>query len=406
MSKEFCIGFDAEQNPLITTWPDRVSDPMGLTYKDVTLLPQHTQITSREEPRFEGDPERVDVTIEFPGLPGKHFPLIISCMDTAVDEKMARVAAEEKCIAAMPRGEKNMEQAVKTCNRLASEGIPFIQAVGLEHAVQDAVTFADNGATVILLDMANSYRDDAAEACRAIREATHGSVEVIGGNVGFGDGVKHLRDKGLVQVVRQGFSMGSACETWVVTRHGSPMLSGVLSAADVEDTSIIADGSIEDPGDLVVALAGGALAGMVGSMVAGTDEAPGEVVFIEGKPYKRWRGQASASYTKDHSGKQQDSRRTAEGVDVYIPYKGSVRPILRRLVAGVVGGCSYSGVHNLRQLREQAIFLRNSQNAVNTGKPHITGKSGTIYAQEYHQRRTIFDMGRTLLWQLQHGKKK
>ena len=397
MSKEFCIGFDEQTQPITATWPNipGMSDPMGLTYKDVTLLSQKTQITSREEPKYEGDPERVDILAEFPGLPGRHLPIILAPMDTIVGYEMARAAAEEKVIPTLPRV-NDKEKGLALCNKAATEGIPFIQAIGLEHAVEDAMAYEQHGAKVLLLDIANGYRDDYAGACRAIKERLP-HIEVVGGNVGFGNGVRHLMEQGMVSSTRVGFSMGGACETWVVSRHGSPMLSAVLSCHDIQDANIIADGSIQDPGDLVVALAGGAVAGMVGSIVAGTDEAPGEIVYLHGDPYKRFRGQASASYTADHSKKVQNHRRTAEGVDVLVPYAGSVRPILQRLAAGIVSGCSYSGVNSIKQLQQQAIFFRNSETAIGRGGAHIGGKNGTLTFDKYRRQRSVFDMGRNLL---------
>ena len=400
MSKEFCIGFDEQTQPITATWPHipNMGDPMGLTYKDVTLLSQKTGITSREEPRYEGDTERVDVLTEFPGLPGRHLPIILSPMDTIVGYEMARAAAEENVIPTLPRA-NDKENGLALCNRAATEGIPFIQAIGLEHALEDAIDYEQHGAKVLLLDIANGFRGDYAEACKTIKERLP-HIEVVGGNIGFGDGVNHLLTAGNINTIRLGYSMGGACETWVVSRHGSPMLSAVLSCHDLQDANIIADGSIQDPGDLVVALAGGAIAGMVGSIVAGTDEAPGEIVYLHGDPYKRFRGQASASYTADHSKKIQNHRRTAEGVDVLVPYAGSVKPILRRLAAGIVSGCSYSGVNNIKQLQQKAIFFRNSENAIGRGVAHIGGKNGTLTYDRYKKERSIFDMGRNLLQKL------
>jgi len=180
-------------------------------------------------------------------------------------------------------------------------------------------------------------------------------------------------------IIKVGIGPGSVCSTRVVSGHGMPQLSAI---DDVHTTlqiegkrdfgsrkrvSIIADGGIRYPGDIVKALAAGADAVMLGSLLAGTDEAAGERIVEHGATYKTFRGMASREVQKQ---RKEDQVPRVEGVSAKVPYRGPVRDTLDNLEAGIRSGLSYSGANNLTELRERAEFIVVTGNTLKEGHPH------------------------------------
>jgi IMP dehydrogenase len=224
----------------------------------------------------------------------------------------------------------------------------------------------DIGVRLLLIDTANGHSDYAINAVKALRDEFD-DVHIMAGNVATYDGFRRLADAG-ADSVRVGIGGGSACTTRLVSGHGVPTAESVSNIAE-ENTypcSVIADGGIRTSGDMVKAFALGADAVMLGSMLAGTDEAPGEMFESNGKLVKHFRGMASSQAQVDFSGRSS----VAEGVSTTIPYKGSVNNIIDDIRGGLGSGCSYSGVHNLSDLYSQSEAVRVSSLSINESKPH------------------------------------
>jgi IMP dehydrogenase len=189
----------------------------------------------------------------------------------------------------------------------------------------------------------------------------------MAGNVATYDGFKRLADVG-ADSVRVGIGGGSVCTTRIVSGHGVPTAQSVsdIAMANEYECSIIADGGIRNSGDMVKAFALGADAVMLGSMLAGTDEAPGELFESNGSLVKHFRGMASSNAQIDFSGKAS----VAEGVSTTIPYKGSVNTIVDQIRGGLGSGCSYSGVQSLEDLYSVSEAIHVSALSVGESKPH------------------------------------
>ena len=228
----------------------------------------------------------------------------------------------------------------------------------------------DAGAMIVLVDIANGHSKYTVEAVKELRREFEEDIHIMAGNVSTVEGFKSLAMAG-ADSIRVGIGGGSACTTRIVSGHGVPTLQSIIDIyqwkKDNTYTSIIADGGIRTSGDMVKAFAAGADAVMVGSMLAGTDESPGEITTDHsGRDVKLFRGMASAHAQMDKFGKVS----VAEGVSTTVPYKGSAEHILKQIRGGLGSGCSYSGVSTLSELAENAEYIKVTSLSLNESKPH------------------------------------
>jgi len=245
------------------------------------------------------------------------------------------------------------------------------------------------GVDVIVVDTAHGHSRRVLETVKMIKE-NFPDVDVIGGNVATGEGVEDLIEAG-VDGVKVGVGPGSICTTRVVAGVGMPQLSAIMecySVAKKYGVPIIADGGIRYSGDIVKALAGGADTVMIGSIFAGTEEAPGETILYQGRKYKAYRGMGSLSAMKEGSadryGQEENWKYVPEGIEGMVPYKGTVKDVVYQLVGGLKSGMGYVGARNIRELREKAVFIRVTGAGVKESHPHdviITKEAPNYWAQ-------------------------
>jgi IMP dehydrogenase len=201
----------------------------------------------------------------------------------------------------------------------------------------------------------------------------HNNITIIAGNIATPQGYLDLSNWG-ADIIRANIGGGSICTTRVQTGHGFPGLQTVFDCQHIREsfnlkTGIIADGGIRNSGDIVKALAAGADYVMVGSLLAGTDETPGTVMINPQTQvkYKIYRGMASKEAQKDWKGTYSSN----EGVSSTVPYKGSVHDVLSDLERGIRSGLSYSGVRDIKQLQEKAIWIKQTNASQIESSPHI-----------------------------------
>ncbi len=224
----------------------------------------------------------------------------------------------------------------------------------------------DAGCDVIVVDTAHGHSQRVLESVARIKKLSN-SVQVIAGNVATGSGTQALIDAG-ADAVKIGIGPGSICTTRIVAGVGVPQLTAVMDASEValrNDVPVIADGGIKFSGDLAKALAAGAECAMVGSLLAGTDESPGEVFLYQGRSYKAYRGMGSVGAMARGSADryfQQDIQDTLklvpEGIEGQVPYKGAVGSVLHQLAGGLRAAMGYVGAANLVDFRNKAEFVR------------------------------------------------
>jgi IMP dehydrogenase len=222
------------------------------------------------------------------------------------------------------------------------------------------------GVDLVVVDTAHGHSRSVLEAVTRIKRLSN-AVQVVAGNVATAEGAKALIDAG-ADAIKVGIGPGSICTTRVVAGVGVPQLTAIMDAVEVahkSSTPVIADGGIKYSGDLAKALAAGADCAMVGSLLAGTDETPGEVFLYQGRSYKTYRGMGSVGAMARGSADryfQQDIKDTLklvpEGVEGQVPYKGAVATVLHQLAGGLRAAMGYVGAKNLRELHEKAQFVR------------------------------------------------
>ena len=271
---------------------------------------------------------------------------------------------------------ENFPQASKD-----KKGRPLVgAAVGVKGDFMDRTeSLLEAGADVIVVDIAHGHSENAVNTVRHIKKAFPNS-ELIAGNVATASGAEDLIKAG-VDAVKVGVGSGSICITRIVTGSGVPQLTAVLDCAKVgkkHDVPIISDGGIRTSGDITKALAAGSSSVMVGSILGGTDESPGSFMTRNGKRFKIYRGMASFYASLGRKSKENGkisfeddlNDYVAEGVEAMVPYKGSVTDILKQLTGGIRSGLSYCGANTIKQMQENAEFIKMSHAGYTESQPH------------------------------------
>jgi IMP dehydrogenase len=219
---------------------------------------------------------------------------------------------------------------------------------------------------LIVIDTAHGHNRDVARAVERVKRLSN-SIQIIAGNVATAEATRALIDAG-ADGVKVGIGPGSICTTRVVAGVGVPQLTAVMEAAEEawkSDVPVIADGGLRTSGDVAKALAAGASSVMVGSLLAGTDEAPGETFLYQGRAFKSYRGMGSVGAMARGSADryfQQEVRDqlklVPEGIEGQVPYKGPAKDVIHQLVGGVKAAMGYTGAATLEQLRQRARFIR------------------------------------------------
>jgi IMP dehydrogenase len=221
------------------------------------------------------------------------------------------------------------------------------------------------GVDVLVIDTAHGHSKGVLDAVRATKKE-HPNVQIIAGNIATAEATEALIDAG-ADAVKVGIGPGSICTTRVVAGIGVPQITAVSDCARVADrhgVPIIADGGVKHSGDIPKAIAAGASSVMVGSLFAGTDESPGDLVLYQGRSYKVYRGMGSLGAmkkgSKDRYGQAgaADEKLVPEGIEGRVPYRGSLRSIVYQLVGGLRAGMGYTGCTTVGDLRRKAKFIR------------------------------------------------
>jgi IMP dehydrogenase len=246
------------------------------------------------------------------------------------------------------------------------------------------------GADVLFIDCAHAHNRNVIDSAREIKESVE--ADVVVGNIGTREAAEAVVD--FADGVKVGIGPGSICTTRVVTGAGMPQITAVSEVADVasrHDVPVIADGGIRYSGDAIKAIAAGADAVMLGSYFAGTDEAPGRVITMNGKKYKQYRGMGSVGAMRSGGGdrylkeEDEDEGFVPEGVEAATPYKGTLASELHQLVGGMKSGMGYVGAATVPEFKERARFVRVSAAGQTEGHPHdvmITDEAPNYSPQE------------------------
>ena len=327
-----------------------------LSFDDILLVPQMSDIVSRKE---------VDLTSE---MGGKKFqlPIISSPMDTVTGSKMARTMTMHGGFAVLHRYNTIDEQVTMLSKTMPRTAGAAIGVTG--DFLERAEALVENGVFLLCIDVAHGHHVSVRQAVESIKNKFGDNIVLMAGNVATAEAFSDLEDWG-TDVIRVGVGGGSICSTRIQTGHGIPTLHSVVLSAGVSKRAlIVADGGIKTAGDAVKCFAAGADFVMLGSLLAGTEESPGQVFQSnEGKQYKVYRGMASEEAQIDWKG----TANSREGISTTVPYKGSVQDTLLLLEQNIRSGLSYSGARNLKEFRAKAKMVRQTQAGMKESFTHI-----------------------------------
>ena len=250
-------------------------------------------------------------------------------------------------------------------------------AVGMGKDVLERVqALADAHVDTIVVDTAHGHSSGVLGATEKIKSLV--SVDVIAGNVATSDGVKALVDSG-VDGVKVGIGAGSSCTTRIIAGAGVPQLSAIMNCVDEarkHNIPVIADGGIRYSGDMAKAFAAGTDSVMIGNLLAGMDESPGETILYEGRQYKTYRGMGSMEAMKEGSGDRyfqegmDSSKLVPEGIEGMVPYRGSVQNAIHQLLGGLRSSMGYCGVKTIKEFGEKSNFIQISSAGIKENHPH------------------------------------
>lgn len=333
-----------------------------LTFDDVLIVPAYSDIESRQE---------INTDVDFLGTK-LSVPIISANMDYVTGPEMANKMFELGALGILHRFWKDHEDYLDAISGLAPE-TPIWLSVGIKDVeatyywIRDIVDWMPQ-TKGICIDVAHGHHKKVADLIELIKGSTDeriAGLKVIAGNVATLDGCNFLYESG-ADAIKVGIGAGSVCTTRTVAGVGIPQWSAILECASIKtehpEVTIIADGGIRSSGDIAKAIGAGADVVMVGNLLAGTDETPGEIEtelgdsVLQRKKYKRYRGQASFGSNGE--------RYVREGIEGAVPYKGPVAAVVADIQAGLRSAMSYVGARNLAEFRENTRFVEVSSHTL------------------------------------------
>lgn len=357
----------------------------GLTFDDVLLIPAESHVL----------PNEVDLSTQLADNIKLNIPLISAGMDTVTEGAMAIAMALQGGLGVVHKNMSIQAQASEVAN-VKSVVVPSnatkaavddqnrllcAAAVGVtSDTFERAEALLEAGADAIVIDTAHGHSAGVLRKIKEFREHFPKQT-LIAGNVATGDATRALFDAG-VDVVKVGIGPGSICTTRIVAGVGVPQIIAIYDAASAAreyHKPIIADGGIKYSGDVVKALAAGGNAVMLGSMLSGTTEAPGDIFEDNGKKYKRYRGMGSVgAMAQAHGssdryfqgGVNEANKLVPEGIEARVEYKGDVSDVVFQIDGGLRSGMGYCGAANISELIEKAQFVQITNAGLRESHPH------------------------------------
>ena len=334
-------------------------DPIkeALTFDDVTLAPKYSEIL----------PSDVDTSIKITPHLKLKIPLLSSAMDTVTESKMAIAIGKAGGIGIIHRN-LDIKNQIKEIKKVKKNKLPVGAAVGAGPSeFKRAEAVLKENLQMIVVDTAHGPTKKVSEIIKFIKKNKDEKTDLCAGNIATPEAAKFLLKLG-VDIIKVGIGPGSICTTRLVAGIGVPQLSAILNVRNGvknKNVKIISDGGIKYSGDLAKAFAAGADAVMIGSLFAGTDEAPGKLIKRNGKYFKSFRGMGSVgamnkgSADRYFQSKQKDtSKYVPEGVEGLAKYKGEVKKIIFKLVGGLKSSMGYLGSKQIKNLRNKPQFVK------------------------------------------------
>ena len=335
----------------------------SMSFDDVLLIPQYSDIDSRKS---------LSTSNQLGDKITLGLPIISSPMDTVTEVDMAFAMDTHGGLGIIHRYNTVNDQA-RLVKKAKLKGVDNVGvAIGVTgDFLERAQALVEEGANVLCIDVAHGHHSMVERAIQSLKSVFGDSLHIMAGNVATGEGARDLANWG-ADSVRVGIGGGSICSTRLVSGHGMPTFQTIMECVTAGcPVPVIADGGIKTSGDIVKALAAGADFVMLGSILAGTTQSPGQVFDNGNKKYKVYRGMASNEAQVNWRGKTS----TPEGVSTTIPYKGDVNSVLADLKGGIQSGMSYSGVRTIQELQAKAQFIRQTPAGQAESYTHILSRN-------------------------------
>ena len=329
----------------------------ALTFDDVTMTPKYSDIL----------PSEVKTEIDLSNTLKLKIPILTSAMDTVTESKMAIAIAKAGGIGVIHRN-LEIKKQISEIKKVKKKKLIVGAAVGAGPSeLKRAEAILKEKVDLIVVDTAHGHSKKVAEIIKMIKSNKDNKMTLCAGNIATAEAAKFLIKLG-VDIIKVGIGPGSICTTRLVAGIGVPQLSAILEVkkgVKNKKIKIISDGGIKYSGDISKALAAGADAVMIGSLFAGTSEAPGKLIKKKGKLYKNFRGMGSVGAMNKGSAdryfqkKQKDpSKYVPEGVEGLVKYKGPIEKIVYQLIGGLKSSMGYLGSKNIKDLRNKPKFVK------------------------------------------------
>ncbi|HEX3024221.1 MAG TPA: guanosine monophosphate reductase [Chitinophagaceae bacterium] len=348
----------------------------AFTYDDIQLVPSFSKVISRK-----------NISL-FTKVSQHYFlcaPFVASCMDTVCESKMAIKMTEAGGVGCIHRflsienqcseiaivvdyiQQKDLNKKWLTLSSDWKENyiIPVMAAVGVNgDFVERALALVQSGANIILIDVAHGHHELVKKAIKKLKSVLPKHIDIIAGNIATAQAAKDLETWG-ANGLRVGIGGGSLCTTRVKTGFGVPNVTCLEEINAITSLPVMADGGIRTSGDIAKALALGSQSVMLGSLIAGTKESPGQIIEKNNGLFKRYRGAASLETKTVHNQEQ----RNVEGESTVIPFKGGVKFVLQGLQDGIRSALSYGGANNLKEFKPDYLIVTNA--GLTEATPHL-----------------------------------
>jgi IMP dehydrogenase len=343
---------------LIFDWKQIKSRGRGLTFDDVLIVPSKSDVRSRRDPHLTSQLTR-KIQID--------TPLVSANMDTVTEAEMAIAMNKQGAFGILHRF-MPIEDQVNQIRRVREAGVKHVGAsIGVsDDFKQRSEAIVSAGADVITIDIAHGHSVAMMETTKWLRD-TYPQIQIIAGNIATPEGVEDLIAAG-ADAIKVGIGPGSMCTTRIITGCGVPQLTAIALCAEIAGSKgvpVIADGGIRTSGDIVKAFAAGASTVMLGSMLSGTIETPGE---IKGGR-KQYRGMASKAAQVSWRGGVPEGM-APEGESTSVPVKGHVKDVVLEISGGIRSGMSYINATSIAEIRERARFIEMSPAGVSESRAH------------------------------------
>jgi len=322
----------------------------GYSYDDLLLIPKYNKVASRTQVNFKTKMTKNN---------SLDIPIIAANMDTVCESKMAIALGKLGGLGIIHQFITIKEQ-VKQVQEVKNQNLIAAAAIGIKDFKERTAELAKVGVNILVIDLAHGHSKYAGKTLDYLKEV-HPEIDILVGNIATKDAAEYFLSK-KADGIKVGVGPGSMCTTRIMTGAGVPQVTAIMDVYEAikGEIPICADGGIKEPGDIVKAMGAGANTVMLGFLLAGTKETPGELIEQNQKKFKKYRGSASYDVSLKKAalhGEENKEIISVEGETTLLPYKGSIEPIIKKYLGGLASGMTYVGAKETKDLIGKADFI-------------------------------------------------